>query len=101
MSNASHTMLETDRDELRHAFLVKLSASNVHVTDWEHKFINQNCGLTRFTDGQRFVIDNLHKRYALQLPLPKTAKPHPTRRAPMPAARALDLFQHARKAVGI
>jgi hypothetical protein len=57
-------------DAQRHDFLVKLAASNAPLTEWEHKFACNTCGLMSFSTGQRFVIDNLAKKYSVTLPLP-------------------------------
>jgi hypothetical protein len=94
---------EDKRDELRHDFLQKLAAASLNLSDWEPHFPNQNCGLTRFTDRQRFVVDNLIKKYSAQLPLRKSARVDSRRARPqrISSERAGELFSEAKRKEGL
>ena len=104
-SAINHSVNPSDRDFIARVFLQKLAvaAANGHVAlnDWEEQFVNNCCGLTRFTSGQRFKIDALFKKYSAELPLAVTPKPRRPAPPKMSPARAGELFAAAKKEAGL
>jgi hypothetical protein len=96
-----------DRDFIARIFLQKLAAATasgqVALTEWEEKFVNDSCGKTKYTQGQRFVIDNLFKKYSVQLPLAKSIRVHPCPSVVKKVSpeRAGELFAAAKKEAGL
>jgi hypothetical protein len=55
-------------DQARADFLQDLDLTNaVEVSDWEAQFIESNLSRSTFSDKQREIIDQMHRKYASRM----------------------------------